>query len=172
MMPAMTAEIPASVFTRALMRVEDVLHWTACTCLVVMAGLIVWDAVSRTLFGVPLQVQFELTELYLMPATAVLSISRVFRDQGHLSLDVFDPERLGRAARPVHALVLILSGTFFAIVTWKAGMYAHTAWVRNNIYLGVYDWPLWLAYLSIPLGCGVLTVRLAHDLIRLPWQKS
>lgn len=151
--------------SRILGHVEDLLHALACSCLVLLTGLISVDVLSRTLFNIPLHVQFELTELYLMPATAALSLSRVYRERAHLSLEVIKPEMFGRAWPYLNTIVLTISAIFFILITWKSGIYSYKAFASNSIYFGVYDWPLWIAYASIPLGCGVLSLRLINDLI-------
>lgn len=151
--------------SRILGHVEDLLHVLACSCLVLLTGLISVDVFSRTLFNIPLHVQFELTELFLMPATAILSLSRVYRERAHLSLEVVKPEIFGRLWPYMNTIVLIISATFLILLTWRSGIYSYKAFTKNSIYFGVYDWPLWVAYASIPLGCGVLSLRLINDLI-------
>lgn len=151
--------------SRILGHVEDSLHILACGCLVLLTGLIAVDVISRTLFSTPLHVQFELTELYLMPATAVLSLSRVYREHAHLSLEVVKPEKFGRAWPYLHSLILAISAVFFVLLAWRSGVYAYKAFTNNAIYFGVHDWPLGVAYSSIPLGSGVLALRLINDFI-------
>ncbi|BBU55134.1 hypothetical protein KU6B_13990 [Mameliella alba] len=72
---------------KVLSKIEDVLHLAGCLSLVAVAGLINADILLRLFANRPVQIQFELTELYLMPALATLSLSRVFRDGGHLALE-------------------------------------------------------------------------------------
>lgn len=151
--------------SRILGHVEDSLHVLACCCLVLLTGLITADIVSRTLFDTPLNVQFELTEFYLMPATAVLSLSRVYREGSHLSLEVIKPEIFGRAWPYIHGLVLTISAALFVLIAWRSGVYAYKALANQSTYFGVYDWPLGVAYASIPIGSGVLSLRLINDLI-------
>ena len=155
------SEVPIPL--RLLTWVEDILNWLACTCLAVMTAMITIDSVGRALFGAPLQPQFEMTELYLMPAVAVLSLSRAYRNRAHLSLDLFPEQYLGRAKYPIQLSLLALLFVFSAIVTWRSGVYTFNAWVRDDIYMGVFDWPLFVAYASVPLGFGVLTVRVVSD---------
>ncbi|WP_346796034.1 TRAP transporter small permease [Halomonas sp. Bachu 37] len=151
--------------SRILGYMEDSLHALACCCLVFLTGLITADVVSRTLFNTPLHVQFELTELYLMPATAVLSLSRVYREGAHLSLEVIKPEMFGRAWPYLHSLILAISAVLFVLIAWRSGVYAFKALANHSIYFGIYDWPLGVAYASIPIGSAVLSLRLLNDLI-------
>ena len=148
---------------KPLSRVEDILHVGGCLALIAVAVLINGDILLRLFFARPVQIQFELTELYLMPALATLSLSRVFREGGHLALD-FIPERMpGLFGALIMRLRLGLPAAFFAAVTIMSGKFALRALSHGEVEYGVIDWPLGWAYAVIPLGCGVLTLRLIHD---------
>lgn len=150
---------------KILTKLEDLLHLGGCLGLVSVAVLINADILLRLFFNAPVQFQFELTELYLMPALATLSLSRVFRDGGHLALD-FMPENLpGIWDRVVAKARLVLSALFFAAVTWMSGKFALTAIRHGDVEYGALDWPLGWAYAVIPLGCGVLVLRLVFDAV-------
>ncbi|MBE9636241.1 TRAP transporter small permease [Salipiger pacificus] len=146
-----------------LRKLEDTLHLLGCLGLLVVVALINADILMRLVLHTPVQVQFELTELYLMPALATLSLSRVFRDGGHLALD-FVPEHLpGGLGLVVDKLRLLLPALFFGLVTWMSGKFALHAFQRGEVEYGVVDWPLGWAYAIVPLGCGVLVLRLIYD---------
>ena len=151
---------------RALVALEDVFHVVGCLCLCAIALLIAGDALSRVVFGAPIQMQFELVEFYLMPATATLSISRVYRENGHIRIEILPYDHLPAplVAATCFAVQLV-SLVFFALLVRKAGGYALRALLNGEIYMGVYDWPLGIAYMTVPLGCGVLCLRLAADLL-------
>lgn len=151
------------MFETALKKLEDALHVAGCLALVAVAVLINTDILLRLIANRPVQIQFELTELYLMPALATLSLSRVFRDGGHLALE-FMPERLpGAIGAAIGKLRLLLPAAFFGAVTFMAGKFALNALSHGAVEYGVVDWPLGWAYVVVPIGCGVLTLRLLHD---------
>ena len=153
---------------KVLSKVEDLLHLAGCLSLVAVAVLINGDILLRLFANRPVQIQFELTELYLMPALATLSLSRVFRDGGHLALE-FTPERLpGAFGAVVSKLRLLLPAAFFAAVTIMSGKFAIGAILHGDVEYGVVDWPLDWAYAVVPIGCGVLVLRLLHDAARPP----
>ncbi|WP_252979475.1 hypothetical protein [Mameliella alba] len=58
---------------------------------------------------------------------------------------------------------MLLPAAFFVAVTAMSGKFALEAIVHGDVEYGVVDWPLGWAYASIPLGCGVLALRLLHD---------
>ncbi|RAI02425.1 TRAP transporter small permease [Acuticoccus sediminis] len=149
-----------------LRRVEDLLHALGCTALVVVAVLINADIISRVVGLRPLEMQFELTELYLMPSLATLSLARVFRDGGHLALEVDTPSLLGPLWPVVRRLVLAASAAFFLTVAYVSGRHAVEAFAKGSIEFGVIDWPLGWAYLPVPVGTGLLAVRLLVELVK------
>ncbi|WP_417722561.1 TRAP transporter small permease [Salipiger sp.] len=153
-------------FDRTLVGTEDLLHAIGCCALVLIAVLINGDILTRFFAGRSQGLQFELTELYLMPALATLSLSRLFRRGGHLALEVDTPRLLGRAWPVARVLILGLSAGFFATVAWVSGRYAFHAFAHNDIQFGLHDWPLGWSYLPVPLGTGVLTLRLIREIIR------
>ena len=156
-------ETGLNVFGTILSKLEDIIHFGGCLSLVAVAALINADILLRILFNEPVQIQFELTELYLMPALATLSLSRVFREGGHLAIDFVPETLLGRFGQMVAILRLLLPAAFFAAVTYMSGKFALSAIMHGEIKYGVIDWPLGWAYIVIPLGCGVLVLRLIHD---------
>ena len=141
-------------------KLEDVLHFIGCLSLVAVVILINADILLRVFANRPVQIQFEMTQLYLMPALATLSLARVFRDGGHLALDI-----VGEDAIPVilHRLILAMSACFFVAVTWMSWRFAYRAFQRNAVDFGVMDWPLGWAYLVVPIGCGALALRLITE---------
>ncbi len=149
-----------------LKKIEDTLHLAGCLGLVAVAVLINADILLRLIANRPVQIQFELTELYLMPALATLSLSRVYRDGGHLALD-FGPDSLpGIWGVILERTRLVLPAAFFAAIALMSGKFAWGAFAHHEVEYGVIDWPLGWAYAVAPLGCGVLVLRLIHDLFR------
>lgn len=148
-----------------LKRVEDLLHWGGCLALAGVAAAINADIILRLLFAAPLQGQFELTELYLMPALATLSLARVFRDGGHLALDIV-PEGRGAFGLWARRTRLALAAGFFVAVAIMSGRFAWAAFASGAIEYGVVDWPLGWAYAPIPLGTGALALRLLAELAK------
>lgn len=149
---------------------EDALHWAGCLCLAAVLLLVTADTALRFSINQPLAFQFELTEMYLMPAMATLSLARVQRLGGHLAIDFIQVSWFGPLAPVLLRLNALLPALFFALVAWQSGKYAWAAFVRNDTYMGVIDWPTWVAYASIPIGTGMLTLRLFAETVRPPPQ--
>lgn len=152
-----------NVFGRVLEKIEDILHIGGCLSLVLVAVLINADIILRIVLQVPVQFQFEVTELYLMPALATLSLSRVFRDGGHLALDFVSEDLPGPVGLVITKLRLLIPAAFFATVAFMSGKFALHAFTSSAVEYGVIDWPLGWAYAVVPLGTGILVLRLVND---------
>lgn len=150
----------------ALSRVEDVLHVLGCTALVVIAVLINADILLRVIAGRALEMQFELTEMYLMPSLATLSLAWVYRQGGHLALEIDLSRLVGPARDLIRRGVQGLAAAFFGTVCYVSGKYCLNAFLSDDVNFGVYDWPLGWSYLPVPLGTGVLALRLIHDMTK------
>jgi TRAP-type C4-dicarboxylate transport system permease small subunit len=149
-----------------LSKIEDTLHLLGCLGLVTVVVLINADIIMRFAFGIPVQFQFEVTELYLMPALAILPLSRVFREGGHLALELVPEHLPGRAGNVIGRVRLLLPAAFFAAVAFVSGQHAVQAFLSGDSHFGVTNWPLGWAYSLVPLGCGVLALRLLYDAVQ------
>jgi TRAP-type C4-dicarboxylate transport system permease small subunit len=103
--------------------------------------------------------------IYLMIAATLIGLPYVQRHRGHVGVDLI-PALLGPFLRKVLA-VAILSVTLIMILTmaffgWEM---FHLAWVRNWKSESIWAFPLWIPYLSVPLGFGIFALQLASDII-------
>jgi len=72
------------------------------------------------------------------------------------------PER-PRAALAAACLVLVLG---YIGLVGHAGWYVFAdAWSNGDVLAGAIAWPRWPALLLVPIGCGLLALRLIVDLI-------
>lgn len=146
--------------------VEDGAHFVGCAALFAVLCLVTADVLLRSTLNKTVPFQFEVTEIYLMPALATLPLARVQRLGGHLAIDFLDLKFLG-VFRPVVArLNTALPALLFGCVAWMSGRYALAAWTRNETNMGVIDWPMYIAYAAVPIGTGLLTLRLVLETIR------
>lgn len=148
---------------RILRMVEAGAAVAAGVVLVVMMVLVSLDAILRHLFAAPLTFQLTLTEDYLLVAMAMLALAWGYRSGGaiqvRLLLDACPPRfnaaviRLGLAAAAVYLA---------ALAAWSWGRFAE-AFAAGEVKMGVIDWPVDWSWVWVPLGCGLLALRVALD---------
>jgi len=110
--------------------------------------------------------QHEFVTFSLIAAT-FLGAPYLLLLRGHVNVDLV-PLYLGRRARMGLALVAYgLSLAFCAIIAWTGFEWWLEAW-RNDWHADtVWSPPLWIPYLAMPLGIGVMTLQYVADIIEM-----
>jgi TRAP-type C4-dicarboxylate transport system permease small subunit len=102
--------------------------------------------------------------IYLMIASTLLGLAYVQRLRGHVGVDLV-PSLLPAAGRRVLAiLVMLLTLVMVGAMLWYGWEMFHFAWARNWKSQTVWAFPLWITYLSIPLGFALFLLQLLADL--------
>ena len=103
--------------------------------------------------------------VYLMVAATLIGLPYVQRLRGHVNVDLV-PLALPPRARLVLAVVtLSLSILIVAVMLFYGFEYWHFAWERGWRSDTVWGVKLWIPYLSIPVGFGLLLLQLVADLV-------
>ncbi|MGE0232005.1 MAG: TRAP transporter small permease [Flavobacteriaceae bacterium] len=149
-------------------RLIDNVEWgadvLAAVSLVIMMLTISMDAIGR-FFGAPLQGAYEFTEYYLMVIVAFAALSRSFRTGGQVRLEILDPWLSRIPARLAYRAVVLVSLLAFVLMLWITAPEAWTRIADRDTTFGLIQWPLYLSYVWVPLGVGLLCLRLAYELI-------
>ncbi len=161
---------PSGPFDKLLTQIEN---WVAALCgatLFLVMVLVAADALGRYLFSRPIEIQYTLTEQYLMTMAILLALSWGYREGAFIRLRFFDAILSRGIKRFLDPALLLLAaiGTFLA--AWYGAEIAWRAWVRGSSMFGIIDWPVWAARVWVPLGAGLLTVRLTYDALAILMQ--
>lgn len=120
------------------------------------------EVVMRYLFDRPLPGHLEMTQLLIAPA-ALLALSWTQARRGHVGMDMLHdmlPPR-GRAAADCFSLAIALAT--FAVLTWYSFESARLAWEVGDV-TPTAALPTWWSKAAVPLGFGLLCIRLALQL--------
>ncbi len=136
----------------------------AATLVIAILALTCHMAVLRYGYGLPATWQAELVT-YLMIALTSLAAPYVLATRGHVNMDVL-PRHAGR---PLRAVLGVLAGlvslVFCAGMTW-AGLdllaEAITEGWRADAVWGI---GLWLPYVALPVGLGLLALQVLADIL-------
>jgi TRAP-type C4-dicarboxylate transport system permease small subunit len=105
--------------------------------------------------------------IYLMIGATLLGLSYVQRERGHVNVDLI-PLALPMGLRRLLAyLTLSLSIAIIAIMLFYGFEFWHFAWERGWRSDTVWGPKLWIPYLALPLGLGLLLLQLIADLVGL-----
>ena len=103
--------------------------------------------------------------IYLVVAATLIGLPYVQRLRGHVNVDLI-PLALPMGARRILAYVtLSLSILIVGVMLVYGYEYWHFAWERGWRSDTVWGVRLWIPYLSIPVGFGLLMLQLIADLI-------
>jgi TRAP-type C4-dicarboxylate transport system permease small subunit len=103
--------------------------------------------------------------IYSLVASTFIGSPYVLLIKGHVNVDLL-PHYLGERGRYALALVASLAGlTFCLLLTWKGYVLFHEALVSGWTTDTVWALPLWIPYLSIPLGIGLLSLQYIADIL-------
>lgn len=146
----------------ALERVFDVI---AGVLMVVIMMVVVLDVSLRYLFRSPLIWAYDLIGLYLMAGVFFLSISGTYAAHKHIGLDILVQRFSPRGRRWAEVLTSVVSIPLFFLITWVGVVRAHENFVSGDATSGLIAWPTWIASALVPLGIGLLLLRLVFRLV-------
>lgn len=158
---AQTGENPFLKFVAAL---STLAGWCSAAMIVAAVTITCQMIVVRFVLNQSTIWQTEAV-IYLVIAATLIGLPYVQRLRGHVNVDLI-PLALGPRAR--FGLALVTSGLSIAIVAlilWYGYEYWHFAWSRGWRSDTIWGVRLWIPYLSIPIGFGLLLLQLIADLV-------
>ena len=153
------------MFSCALAWLEKVLTVGTYTALMMMMLLIAADATVRYLFRETLPDVYHFTELYLMPMVVFFALSNTQRLKGHVAVSLMEHIIPKRLRELILCGVYVMAAACFAIITWRASLPAISDLINWRVTAGVVPWPVGLSRVIVPIGAGILTLRLLADAV-------
>ena len=100
-------------------------------------------------------------------ASTFLGSPYVLLTRGHVYVDLL-PEALGGRGRYALALIAsLLSFGFCVLVAWRGVLWWHEAWAGGWRADTVWAPSLWVPYLSMPVGMGLVALQYVADIAAL-----
>ena len=147
--------------------------WMSRLCGVIAAGMLFLSVlvvshmvVVRYLLGGSTYWQTEFVS-YLLIAATFLGGPYVLLTRGHVNVDLI-PIYLGQRGRMVLALFAsLLSLAFCLVVAWTGYDLWREAWDKRWLSETLWEVRLWIPYLTIPVGFGILSLQYVADILSL-----
>jgi len=149
-------------FNKAMGVLEKLLIGLASFALLVLTGLTTADALGRYLFNSPIPGTGEIIEDYFMIALIFLPLSYSFMQEGHVHVTMIERYFSGGVKRAVGKMNLLLSFALFALIVLAGWDRFAEAWRIEEISTSSVGYPMWPCYLMVPIGCGLLCLRIAQ----------
>ena len=151
-------------FLRAVGFISTLSGWTAAAMIVAAVAITCQMIFIRFVMNGSTVWQTEAV-VYLMIAATLIGLPYVQRLRGHVNVDLI-PLALGLKNRKrLCVLTLSLSLAVVLVMLWFGFEYWHFAWDRGWRSDTIWAIELWIPYLSIPIGFGLLALQLLADLI-------
>lgn len=144
--------------------VENTFSRIATGIIMLMMFLTTADVAGRYLFNSPVIGAYEISSMMLV-GVVFLGLAYVQSKKGHVKVEAatfWMPKRVQIALDIFGGLVgLVIMG----LLTWRSGIVFWEAWVLQDYSMGLIHIPLWPGKLMVPLGTGLLCLRLVSDIV-------
>jgi TRAP-type C4-dicarboxylate transport system permease small subunit len=150
---------------KALTAIEKVTSAVAAAFMFAIMIIVFSDVVMRYVFNRPFSWAYDLISLYIMAGVFFLSLSGTYAVNGHISVDILLP-RFSAIIQRVCVIISNLVGlAIFIPITWLGYQRALDNYVSGDVMAGAIPWPTWASAAFVPIGAGILALRLAVHLI-------
>ncbi|WP_434053771.1 MAG: TRAP transporter small permease [Roseibium sp.] len=161
---AVAARTGNNLFLRAVAAISTLAGWCSSAMIVAAVAITCQMIFVRFVLNGSTVWQTEAV-IYLVIAATLVGLPYVQRLRGHVNVDLI-PLSLGPRARFLLAMLTsVLSIVIVSIMLWYGFEYWHFAWDRGWRSDTVWGVRLWIPYLSIPIGFGLLLLQLIADLV-------
>ena len=138
----------------------------SCCVIMVMALYGSVDVLSTFLFGRPVPLARELSEVLL--AVAIFSaMATALREDRNVAVDLF----IGHASLTVRRLArgaaLLVGGAVFALLGWRAIVAASDSYVEHEVAMALIRFPIWPAKALVAAAIVVTLAEYARLFVRL-----
>ncbi len=141
-------------------KLEKILFRISLVVIFIMMILITVDSIGRYFLDYSIPGSYEFIEKYLMVIVIYLSISYTLKVGGHIHLDIFSEFIPKKFEGVLFYLNNILSILYFGIICYQGWIRTWVAWAGKEFLVDVINWPTYLAYIWVPLGSGLVIIRL------------
>lgn len=150
---------------RLVTGVEKIGGFIAAILLAAIMLIATGDVAMRYIFNKPFAWAYDLISLYLMVGLFYLVVSGTFAHHAHVAVDILHSYMGERARRLCEMVVCGLSTVLFGLIAAIGFNRALSAYVESDVIAGSIEWPSWISVAFVPLGAGLLTLRLALHFI-------
>lgn len=143
--------------------IDKVFMVIASISLFAIMVIVAIDGLLRQFFDSPITGAYVLVENYLMVAMIFSALGYTWAKKSHVSI-TFLHNKLPIALRNLTYLLILLMGMFIMGVIGYTGFERTvSAFQNNNVTSGLIRWPIWIAYIWLPLGSAIFILRLVLE---------
>lgn len=161
---AAVSNVGNNSFLRTVAAISTLAGWCSAAMIVIAVFITCQMILIRFVLNGSTVWQTEMV-IYLVVAATLIGLPYVQRLRGHVNVDLI-PLALPMGARKILCCItLSVSILIVGVMLFYGYEYWHFAWERNWKSDTVWGVRLWIPYLSIPVGFGLLMLQLVADLV-------
>lgn len=145
---------------RLIVGIEKLFDGVAAVLMLLIMVIVVADVTMRYVFNNPLIWAYDMIGLYLMAGVFFLSISGTYALHKHIGLDILLQRFSLRGRRLAEVLTCLVSLPLFFFIAQVGAERAYVNFVSGDAMSGLIAWPTWIASALVPLGVGLLVLRM------------
>lgn len=153
-------------FLRAVAALSTLAGWIAAAMIVAAVGITCQMIFVRAVLNQSTIWQTEMV-VYLMIAATLIGLPYVQRLRGHVNVDLVPIALPPRARYVMACFTLGVSAAIVAVMLWYGIEYWHVTWERGWRSDTIWGVRLWIPYMALPVGFGLLLLQLIADLVAL-----
>lgn len=161
---AVAARTGNNPFLRAVAAISTLAGWCSATMIVAAVAITCQMIFVRWVLNASTVWQTEAV-IYLVISATLIGLPYVQRLRGHVNVDLIPLSLPPRARFALAILTSALSIVIISIMLWHGYEYWHFAWDRGWRSDTVWGVRLWIPYLALPIGFGLLLLQLVADLV-------
>lgn len=150
----------------AIAAISTLAGWISAAMIVAAVFITIQMIIVRFLLNQSTVWQTEAV-VYLVVAATLIGLPYVQRLRGHVNVDLLPIALKPRGRYALALATLTVSIIVTLIMLWFGWEFWDFAWRRNWKSETVWAVPLWIPYLAIPVGFGLLLLQLLADLYAL-----
>lgn len=151
--------------SRLLARIETVFDWLAAAAMLLIMTVVVCDTILRYAFNSPLSWAYDLISIYLVAGVFFFSLAGTYSAGAHVNVDILQKSLPPKVIDMTEVVTAIIGVLVFALIAEAGTRRTIDAFVSGDVLSGAIGWPTWPAQALVPLGCGLLVLRLALMLV-------
>ncbi|QHQ35529.1 TRAP transporter small permease [Algicella marina] len=161
---ATVAPVGDNLFLKAVAAISTVSGWVSAAMIVAAVAITCQMIFVRFVLNDSTIWQTEAV-IYLVIAATLLGLAYVQRLRGHVNVDLVPLALPSKLRMALYLVVLVAGIGMVSVLFWYGYEFWHFAWERGWRSDTVWGVKLWIPYLSLPVGLGLLWLQLVADLV-------
>lgn len=145
---------------RQLGRLDQAFGGLSNLCQLSIMVVVVIDVLCRYILNSPVTWAYDVISRYLMVAVFFFALSWTHASDEHVRVLFFRQRASARACRIMDLAGSVAALVVFVLIFWLGLDRFWQDWTTGAVSVGAYLWPNWIASISVPLGAGMMILRL------------